>query len=272
MTQRQPLLLVVATCTAVMPVFSRAEMRVLVSDGWPSAAPWVLEQPSGAVAVANVLQTNDLALCSAAQQQFNASVLFGPLPDDAVHGVFDRSHPKASGLNGLHPGWLQNLHIALHPVLPLLRSGQVLGIFMGDEIFCSNLPFSNYSAVLRELRALVGPAAVIWTNECGHPSGWPVAMWPSVPPELDWLSIDQYDVLHGAEEVTMAQRYWSLKDVKSKLHPHTRLLAVPGTFACSDTKYMSLSDAQTQVEAKLSGYLSWAKQDDRLIGLWPWHM
>jgi hypothetical protein len=40
-------------------------------------------------------------------------------------------------------------------------------------------------------RRLVWPGAVIWANECGHPSGWPVAMWPRAPPELDWLSIDQ---------------------------------------------------------------------------------
>lgn len=69
----------------------------------------------------------------------------------------------------------------------------------------------------------------------------------------------------------MAQRYWSLKDVKSKLSTHTRLLAVPGTFACSNTKYMSLSEAQAQVQAKLARYVSWATQDQRLIGLWPWH-
>ena len=84
----------------------------------------------------------------------------------------------------------------------------------------------------KQLRRLVGPKPVIWTNECGHPSGWPVAMWPISPPELDWLSIDQYDVLDGGKEVEMAQRYWGLKDVHTKLHPHQRLLAVPGTFAC----------------------------------------
>jgi hypothetical protein len=83
--------------------------------------------------------------------------------------------------------------------------------------------------------------------------------------------LDADDVLHGAEEVTMAQRYWNLKDVKSKLWPHQRLLAVPGTFACDNSTYQPLAAAQAQVEAKLSGYAAWAREDSRLIGLWPWH-
>ena len=231
---------------------------VLVSDGWPTAADVTLLDPlaardgnSTATATANVLQTNDLSLLAAvAWRHFNTSVLFGGLPDNhagPTGGVFDRSHPKVSGLNGLYPRWKANLNAFIAPALPLLRNGTLQGIFVGDEIYCSNIAFSNYSAVLTELRRLVGPHAVIWANECGHPSGWPIAMWPKAPPELDWLSIDQYDVLHGAEEVTMAQKYWSMDAVKSKLWPHQRLLAVPGTFACDQSRYQTIAEAQIQV-------------------------
>ena len=78
-------------------------------------------------------------------------------------------------------------------------------------------------------------------------------------------------VLHGAEEVTMAQRFWSLDAVKTKLWPHQRLLAVPGTFACDQGQYQSIAEAQSQVLTKLRGYAAWAKTDSRLIGMWPWH-
>ena len=262
---------------ALAPPPAAGPLAVLVSDGWPSAAAVTLMDPaarSTSTAVANVLQTDDLTLAAVARLRFNASVLFGGLPDNHAGpavGVFDRSHPKASGLNGLYPRWRANLRAFIAPALPLLRNGTLQGIFLGDEVYCSNLPFSNYSAVLTELRRLVGPAAIIWANECGHPSGWPVAMWPKAPPELDWLSIDQYDVLHGAEEVTMAQRFWSLDAVKTKLWPHQRLLAVPGTFACDQGQYQSIAEAQSQVLTKLRGYAAWAKTDSRLIGLWPWH-
>ena len=234
-----------------------APLTVLVSDGWPTAADITLMNPlaarlsnNTAMATANFLQTNDLSLAVAARHRFNASVLFGGLPDNhagPTGGVFDRSHPKVSGLNGLYPRWKANLNAFIAPALPLLRNGTLQGIFVGDEIYCSNIAFSNYSAVLTELRRLVGPHAVIWANECGHPSGWPIAMWPKAPPELDWLSIDQYDVLHGAEEVTMAQKYWSMDAVKSKLWPHQRLLAVPGTFACDQSRYQTIAEAQIQV-------------------------
>ena len=224
--------LVLGLCCAATP--AAAPLEVLVSDGWPNASAVTLDPTTGN-AVATHIQTNNLALAQQARQRFNASVFFGPLPDNhggPTVGVFDRSHPKATGLNGLFPQWRHNLHTFLAPALPLLQDGRLFGIFVGDEIFCSNLPYSNYSAVFTELRRLVGPKPVIWTNECGHPSGWPVAMWPMSPPDLDWLSIDQYNVLDGGKEVEMAQRYWGLKDVHTKLRPHQRLLAVPGTFAC----------------------------------------
>ena len=206
---------------------ARAELQVLVSDGLPTS--WMIVTHGGA-AVANRIMTNNLSVAAlVSTSPFNSTVMFGPLPDQhdgPNRGIFDRSHPKASGLNGLFPRWRPNLQAAIAPVLPLLHSRRITGIFVGDEIFCSNLPYSNYSAVFRELRALVGSVAVIWTNECGHPSGWPVSHWPKAPPELDWLSIDQYDVLDGSEEVQMAKRYWDLPTVKPKLWPHQKLLVV----------------------------------------------
>ena len=123
--------------------------------------------------------SNDPYVLDAAEPKLSATALFGPLPStNASTGVFDRSHPKGSGLNGLYPGWRANLKAALAPVVPLIAVGKVSGIFLGDEVACAGVPFSNYSRVIAEVRAAVGPAPVIWANECGHPSGWPIANWP----------------------------------------------------------------------------------------------
>jgi hypothetical protein len=73
-------------------------------------------------------------------------------------------------------------------------------------------------------------------------------------------------------EVAAARRYWALKDVASKLRPHQRILAVPGTFACSNQTYQSLDQADVVVTKKLRAYVQWAAEDSRLAGLWPWHL
>lgn len=251
-------------------------LQVLVTDGDPSSRSWLL-RPGGA-SVATHLLTDNIILAATARARWNASVLFGGLPDNHAGpstGVFDRSHTKASGLNGLYRNWRPNLKRFIEPVLPLLRSGAVAGVFVGDEVFCSNLPYSNYSAVFRELRAQIGGSAVIWTNECGHPSGWPVAMWPEVPPEIDWLSVDMYNVRDGNAEVQAVKQFWGLPKVATKLSQHQRLLLVPGTFACGGAhgaSYQSLAAADAEVAKKLRGDIAMVEHDERMIGLWPWHM
>eukprot|EP01051_Picozoa_sp_SAG22_P002533 SAG22_NODE_114_length_19318_cov_13.809980_7_plen_178_part_00 len=151
-----------------------AELDILVSDGWP--AGW-LTLPSGA-AVGNRLMTANLSEAAVARGRFNATVFFGSLPDNHAGpgaGVFDRSHPKnTDNLNGLFPRWRQNLDSFIRPALPMIADGRIAGIFVGDEVACSDVSFFNYSLVLTRLRSLVGPKAKIWANECGHPSGWPI--------------------------------------------------------------------------------------------------
>lgn len=128
---------------AAQPV--TAPLTVLVSDGWPTDADITLMDPAAAAhhgnsstATANVLQTDDLSLAAVARARFNASVLFGGLPDNhggPTVGVFDRSHPKGSGLNGLYPRWKANLGAFIAPALPLLRNGTLQGIFLGDSSY-----------------------------------------------------------------------------------------------------------------------------------------
>eukprot|EP01051_Picozoa_sp_SAG22_P002534 SAG22_NODE_114_length_19318_cov_13.809980_8_plen_107_part_00 len=68
------------------------------------------------------------------------------------------------------------------------------------------------------------------------------------------------------------RKYWSLKTVAPKLLPHQRILAVPGTFACDNRTFQTLKQADVVVTAKLKLYEKLAAEDERFVGLWPWHL
>lgn len=73
--------------SAVTP--ARAELDLLVSDGWP---PGWMTLPAG-VAVANRLMTASLTEARVARARYNATVFFGSIPDNhagPAAGVFDR--------------------------------------------------------------------------------------------------------------------------------------------------------------------------------------
>ena len=56
------------------------------------------------------------------------------------------------------------------------------------------------------------------------------------------------------------------------MHPHQRILVVPGTFAChandlyNQTTPMSNASSETAVVQKLSAWMGYAKQEARIAG------
>ena len=71
----------------------------------------------------------------------------------------------------------------------------------------------------------------------------------------------------AAAEVEAARRYWSLTSVGPKLLSHQRILAVPGTFACDNSTYQTLQEADAVVTAKLKLYVAWAREDERCVDM-----
>ena len=59
------------------------------------------------------------------------------------------------------------------PLRPLFANGTARGIFTGDEMGCGGAKVStaNYSAILKELRTLVGPGVLLYANDCVHDLG-----------------------------------------------------------------------------------------------------
>eukprot|EP01047_Picozoa_sp_COSAG01_P013552 COSAG01_NODE_639_length_14598_cov_316.689841_12_plen_312_part_00 len=98
---------------------------------------------------------------------------------------------------GLCPGWQQYLNAYIAHMQPLIRSGQGFGIFLGDELVCSGIPYADLSMVAGRLKEAM-PSAWIYTNECGDVVGNvfpPIAAdgrTGGVPPGLDAISIDAY--------------------------------------------------------------------------------
>ena len=53
------------------------------------------------------------------------------------------------------------------------------------------------------------------------------------------------------------------------MSPSQKLVAVPGTFACSNFSYMPLANSSRSVIAKLRAYFQWAKLDPKVVGICP---
>ena len=60
------------------------------------------------------------------------------------------------------------------------------------------------------------------------------------------------------------------------MHPHQKILAVPGTFAChavdanNQSTPMSNASSATATVAKLDAWMAYARTNPRIIGFNPW--
>ena len=155
--------------------------------------------------------------------------LMGPLPwnpptqaalssPDALLMYANAKNRSVRERGYLQPDWRGALARWVGPLRPLFANRTAQGVFTGDEMGCgaSKVNPANYSAILRELRALVGPGALLYANDCIHSAGsslhpkndykpgccvpYPTPARPScrcgrvdlkvVPPELDLVSMD----------------------------------------------------------------------------------
>ena len=88
-------------------------------------------------------------------------------------------------------------------IKPGLLNGTLVGVFLGDELCCEDTPARTgmqcWDTVLKpvadRLRELLGPNALIYTNECGGEAMWNSTMiaggW-KIPASLDVVSTDYY--------------------------------------------------------------------------------
>ena len=76
------------------------------------------------------------------------------------------------------------------------------------------------------------------------------------------------------EEVRLVKQYY-IKYLFPKMAAHQQAMLVPGIFGCAgaivDGKPFSLEEQGARIVKKLQAYFSWAKEEPRIAGFWPWH-
>jgi hypothetical protein len=190
--------------------------------------------------------------------------------------------PEHKNGSGLQPGWEAALDRILDRAMPLLKSGALKGIFMGDEIMCSHIPYANFSAVATIVRKkLQGTQALMYLNECTQPfvrtgvsESWTI---PSkLPPELDLISIDSYvgrNLCDGdpAKELEVFKTFLE-EQIRPRLQEHQRVLRVPGLFGDRNTKRSgSMAEQEDYLLTKLEHYYNYAQSEPLIAGMIPWH-
>ena len=116
--------------------------------------------------------------------------------EDCTSSIWDyASARKGLNLTGLMPLWHAKLTSQLRSALRLFRAGALVGVFLGDEMMCSKIPYSNYSAVASAVRQWLNRAGLmdtlIYSNECSTPlvkAGEIWSMPEKLPAELDLFS------------------------------------------------------------------------------------
>ena len=191
-------------------------------------------------------------------------------------------YAKGAHSTVLLPGWQASLRSVFQAeVLHRIASGVVRGVMLGDELCCGNSTCVTASLypLASEVRQLIGPSPLIWTNECWSTvaGGKIPGIGPlqgKVPVALDFFGIDNYaGFLVGQDprlEVNQT-RGFAETQLYPRMHPHQRLMMVPGVFACSNLSYMPLAASSAAVVRKLEAYEEWYESDPRVAGSNPWH-
>jgi hypothetical protein len=216
------------------------------------------------------------------QSQIDAFAKYG-LPslyglDSSPYEIFNRSvGPPGSGAQ-LYPIWEAEVERLTTDILPHFGPAAAYrGVFLGDELCCYDT--ACYSAVLSpvasKLRDVLGPGAILATNECVIHSE-PVGGYPEIPAALDLFAVDSYAGYlpgsRGRDEAAQARAVLE-RQVYPKLRPHQRVLLIPGAFGCANLSRagVSLAVQSENLVEKLEAYWEWAQADERVAGFAPWH-
>lgn len=129
--------------------------------------------------ITTVSQQNTVAGAVDCWSNFSLPSLFGELPwnppvrgelasADALLMYGNVRNRSVNEFGWLQPQWKAALTRWVAARRPFFDNGTAVGIFTGDEMGCGTTKVSpsNYSAILKELRALVGSKVIIYANDC----------------------------------------------------------------------------------------------------------
>ena len=251
------LLLLHALVLAPRPATARMEFMSFYGVDVAAQAGWL-----------NLGVARDAADVDAYYREANISCLM-EMPSAGIYQI--------SPTRSLLPTWNETLTAFVTDlVLPRLRNNTLRGVFLGDEICCHNAPCWKevLTPLSSALRRLLGPKALLYENECGDSiSTLPPGEFLS--PDLDLVSIDVYQDYLPSSPISpkeaLSARHFAETEMYPRMHPHQRIMFVPGTFACSNLSFMPLNESSARVVAALDGFFQWGLEDDRVAGFNPWH-
>ena len=218
----------------------------------------------------------DIYSCRPEKIWMNTNMKLAPGPPTGQHNPHN--------LSGLSDGWEPRLRGWLADAEPLLLAGKIQGVYLGDELLCLGVPFSNYTAVADIISAWLSQhdmasRVFVYSNECGNPFTLPGYIWSvpedtGLPRSLTQISIDEYRV--GAAEPLLVEQFYT-QHMLPKMHDHQSLVVVPGMFAGTnkhDTNSSaagSLAQQQVGLLDKLDAYFKWYQREPRMLGINFWH-
>ena len=180
--------------------------------------------------------------------------------------------PTPAPQAALLPGWRQKLTKFATKLRSMMEEGSAVGSFIGDELVCGGVPVGAFTIIVNELRSMLPPEAILYTNECGSGISRMQAAG-GIPSALDLISVDMYSS-DGQIEVENAKKYYETEIYPYMLRNQSVML-VPGIFAsdpvhCADNNVSCpLATQAQQIVTKLDGYFDWAKNDARVRGFNP---
>ena len=194
--------------------------------------------------------------------------------------------------SGLAVDWRDTLGRMLQRSATAFKEGALIGLFLGDELLCSGIPLSNYSAVAEAAKSILGtlgvPAAhsLLWGNECQLIFSTSTAgkiyslVDKQLPAAVGLFSVDMYlggDTAFPQLSEANLTRQFLAQNVVPKMHPRQQLFLVPGLFADrNESRSGNLSHQSSQLLDKLDDYDRWLSTDPTvdhvpIAGLAPWH-
>ena len=191
----------------VPPLWRRLVLALALLPGAPPAAaepPTIMGymgwDPEHQAGWTNLHLQRDAAQISAAHKSLGWSMLYDDLPRDGTIFAPRNSSVPVAGFEKVLA------KLAKDVLLPGLASGELAGVFIGDEI-CCNAPecWPQLDAVSAQLRQLLGPHAILYLNECALAHEW--SFQGPVPSALDLISVDLYGNL-GSAEVSATKAFY----------------------------------------------------------------
>lgn len=200
--------------------------------------------------------------------------------------VYDAFFTTAPKRKVLYPDWPARWQSLAAQAAPFLQNGTLLGFNLGDELVWNCLAPANLTIVANAVRASFPlGTAIIWYNEATRPlstspqdrCGHTVPDY-SVPTALDWFSTDIYHMNGPVVGWTAAwvQPFYEQR-IFPRLAAHQRVVLVPGAFGSdvnhfpNGTYVCNRSCYDTMCALDAEDFAAWARQDARVVGVFPWN-